>query len=171
MNGNRRCILLTPFCLYLAVLTWIILFKTLPPAVILAERYTAPVLNLRPFAIDFSTTDLVRTQFREIRDNILLFVPVGLYLGLLWPEKGWGRKLLFAFGVSFACEAAQYTLRIGSADVTDLITNSAGALLGLALYQLGTKLLGSRTEKVFTVGALACTFLLLGLMLLLLCLG
>ena len=82
-----------------------------------------------------------------------------------------GRKLLFAFGVSFACEAAQYTLRIGSADVTDLITNSAGALLGLALYQLGTKLLGSRTEKVFTVGALACTFLLLGLMLLLLCLG
>ena len=62
MNGNRRRLLLTLFCLYLAVLTWIILFKTLPPAVILAERYPEPVLNLRPFAIDFSTTDLVRTQ-------------------------------------------------------------------------------------------------------------
>lgn len=164
MSRWRKRMLTVLFLCYAAVLVWAILCKLQPPSEILAEQMDKPVLNLYPFRLDRSSPDLIRNQLREIRANILLFVPMGLYLSLLWGPGRGRRTLLTALAVSYSLEAAQYILRIGNADVTDLITNTAGALLGLGLYALFTKLLGKRTEGILTGVALVCTVAILTLM-------
>lgn len=62
--------------------------------------------------------------------NILLFVPLGMMLPILWRKFKKQRKtLLFGFGVSLVIELLQM-LTYRATDVNDLITNTLGAFLG-----------------------------------------
>ena len=65
--------------------------------------------------------------------NVLLFVPLGAFLPLLWDRfRRMKRTVLFGFGISLVIEAAQmFTYR--ATDVNDLITNTLGTLLGFFL--------------------------------------
>jgi len=164
MRGKRKGMLTVLFFIYLAVLTWAILFKMHAPTQILAERLPEPILNLRPFYRERTGAEFLSFQIQEIRDNILLFIPMGLYLSLLWRKGTWYGRLLAALAVSLALETAQYSLRIGRADITDLITNGTGALMGLGGCKLAEKLLGKRTESALTYTALVCTVLVLALL-------
>lgn len=68
--------------------------------------------------------------------NVALFVPLGWLAPALWPKYGGWRQLAgLGFGVSLLIEVIQiFSFRL--TDVDDLIANTAGALLGLALYRL-----------------------------------
>ena len=89
-------------------------------------------LNLIPFwgmAEDFRNSVL----------NVLLFVPLGMFLPVLW--QGFRKKqhtLLFGFGMSLLIEVLQiFTFR--ATDVNDLITNGIGTWVGFltADYAIG----------------------------------
>lgn len=85
-----------------------------------------PNISIVPFApmlYDLSGTFL----------NILLFLPFGLFLPLLWQRMHSFRWVaLWGFGLSLAIELLQiFTLR--ATDINDLITNTAGTLLGCLL--------------------------------------
>lgn len=64
--------------------------------------------------------------------NGIIFIPAGLLL----PQT-MKRKTIIAvcamLCISFILESLQYMLSIGSFDVTDLITNTAGGTLGIFL--------------------------------------
>jgi glycopeptide antibiotics resistance protein len=90
-------------------------------------------------------------------ENVLLFVPVGLFLGMLVPRWPWWRAGLVAAGTSIALEGAQYVLATGASDVTDVLGNSAGALAGLGLLALARRRLGDPTGRVLTRCAVAGT--------------
>lgn len=62
--------------------------------------------------------------------NVLLFVPLGVMLPVLWrPYRKPQKTILFGFGMSLAIEVLQiFTLR--ATDVNDLITNVLGTCLG-----------------------------------------
>ena len=79
--------------------------------------------NLRPFAHLFS-------DYRSSCLNVLMFVPLGIFLPLLWkPFRKLWRALLFGFGTSLMIELLQiFTYR--STDINDLMTNTFGTLLG-----------------------------------------
>lgn len=84
-------------------------------------------LNLIPFAGMLS--DLSGTLL-----NVILFVPLGLSLPVLWPkfQNQW-KTVLFGFCFSLAIELLQiFTLR--ATDINDLMTNTFGTLVG---YWLG----------------------------------
>ena len=74
--------------------------------------------------------------------NVILFVPFGVLVPLLWrPADDYRRLAARAAGSSLAIELTQLIigLTLGSrrtVDVNDLITNTAGALLGLLLLRL-----------------------------------
>jgi glycopeptide antibiotics resistance protein len=72
----------------------------------------------------------------EVLINLLLFVPFGLFLGLLAPWWSWRRLAGIAVVVSLAFEATQFVLAIGSTDVTDVLVNTAGALIGFGIVAL-----------------------------------
>ena len=71
--------------------------------------------------------------------NILLFVPLGMMLPILWNRFKTQRKtVLFGFGVSLVIELLQM-LTYRATDVNDLITNTLGAFLGFHCAKLFKK--------------------------------
>ena len=85
-----------------------------------------PNLNFQPFAYMFSDLDATLL-------NVLLFIPLGMALPLLWKSYGqWWKTLLFGFLFSTAVETLQlFTYR--ATDVNDLMTNTLGTLLGFLI--------------------------------------
>lgn len=66
---------------------------------------------------------------------MLLFLPLGVFLPILYAEFDGIRQIaLCAFALSLAIELAQM-FGLGITDVNDLMTNTAGACLGLFLYR------------------------------------
>ena len=74
--------------------------------------------------------------------NVIMFVPFGILLPLLWPATDAYRRIaLYATAASAAIELVQLVLgvTVGSrrtVDVNDLIANAAGALAGLLILRL-----------------------------------
>ena len=141
---SRRRILPALFVVYLVLLTWIVIWKLEVPFVGTGDLRQ---LKLVPFAP--STCDGASSP-SEVVVNILLFVPFGLYLGLLAPAWSWWRTTAIVAGASLAMEVLQYVLAVGSSDVTDLITNTAGGLAGLAVLAPARRRLGARTGVVMS---------------------
>jgi len=81
------------------------------------------------------------------KGNILLFVPLGILLPLVWWRLSFWKGLQIALAVSVSIEILQYVSRMWgsfrSADINDVILNLAGACLGLII---GTLLRLSRSR-------------------------
>lgn len=126
---------------YFVFLTWLILFK-LSLSISTFQNIAAwhGGVNLIPFNGTFDDTEMLA--------NIAVFVP---YCGLLAAA---GRKphfdlqLLTILATSLAFEGLQYVLSIGAADVTDVICNTFGGLLGLGIFIFFRKVFA---EKVMSV--------------------
>ena len=77
---------------------------------------------------------------RNARGNLLLFIPLGILLPLIWRRLRFWKGLQIAIAVSCSIELLQYVSRTwGSyrtADVNDFILNVLGAGLGLGLVTL-----------------------------------
>lgn len=71
--------------------------------------------------------------------NIGIFLPVGVFSALLWRKPRWWKSLAVGLGASTAIESIQYFIG-RSADVDDVLLNTAGALLGFWLFWLARAL-------------------------------
>ena len=88
-----------------------------------------PTLVLVPFR------DMISGPIDTIL-NIILFVPLGFFLPLLYKKYGHiGSVALVSFLLSLSIEIIQMFGR-GATDINDLITNTVGACLGFFIYQL-----------------------------------
>lgn len=67
--------------------------------------------------------------------NILMFVPLGFLLPIVFPKKcaSWPRVLFFSFCASLLTELVQLITQRGT-DIDDVIANTAGGLCGFALF-------------------------------------
>ena len=87
-----------------------------------------PRLSLVPFV------DMIKGPV-DTTLNVLLFLPLGVFLPILYAEFDGIRQIaLCAFALSLAIELTQM-FGLGITDVNDLMTNTAGACLGLFLYR------------------------------------
>lgn len=93
-------------------------------------------INLIPFAYMFS-------DYRNSLLNVLLFVPLGFFLPVLWKWfRSFWRTALFGLAFSLTIELLQlFTFR--ATDINDLMTNTAGTVLGWCLGRLLLKLFPS----------------------------
>ena len=122
----------TVLALYLLTLLWLVLLKTsLDLSSVLDLQMRS--LNLIPFA-DFS-----RVSLRGMIDNLIVFIPLGLLLSVNFKRVSFWRKLAFVFIFSLTAEIIQFVLAIGVTDITDVVTNTLGGLVGLVLYGFGNK--------------------------------
>lgn len=149
------------FLIYLALLVWIVLFKL---QFSIHNLDTVRSINLIPFYYDKD----VGTAFhlKEVLENLLLFVPMGIYLQMLLSKWRFHGKLIIIAGTSLLLEMVQYVLAIGRSDITDLLTNTAGGFLGLALYCIVAWLLRKRerADKLFFVLAVIASVVVIGLL-------
>jgi glycopeptide antibiotics resistance protein len=136
---------------YLLLLTGVVMFK-LPfysPA-----GDTARVVNLVPLAGSFDGHGGL--LWGEIAYNMALFVPLGVYLRTLsrWTLLG---QVAATAGLSCGFEVAQYSFALGVADVTDVIDNTLGGAVGMAVAAMLAKLFGGKASIVIAAVALVAT--------------
>jgi glycopeptide antibiotics resistance protein len=141
---RRRRVLIVLFVLYLVLLSWGVLYKF---DTWIGVGDVRRVIKLVPFVAGNS---LFASQPLEVLANLLLFVPFGVFLGLLAPGWRWRRQIAILAGTSILFETAQYVLAIGNSDITDVIVNTAGGLLGLVVLALARRWLGARADRVMT---------------------
>lgn len=70
--------------------------------------------------------------------NVAMFIPLGAMLPFVYPEKldKWGVVLPLALMVTTLIETIQFFLRLGQADLTDIVANVLGAAVGFLGYRL-----------------------------------
>ena len=149
------------FVIYLIVLFWILLFKFGVQFSYMERRS----VNLIPFNELFIANG--RLDLSEIILNIVIFVPLGIYAGVLFRKWTWANQLLFFFLTSLMFEALQFILRIGAFDITDIITNTSGWIIGLLIYEVIERLFNNRVRAknfiniVATIGTVVMVSLLI----------
>lgn len=155
---KRNTLTLVLFIIYLLALTWMILFKL---QFSIPDMHGERVVNLIPFLGSFGDGGMMR--FSEIRNNILVFIPFGIYLCMLKIPRPFVEKVLAIVGLTFVFEAIQFIFAIGRADITDVLSNTLGGIVGIGIYVLLSKALKGRTNQVINV--LAAVFTVLAVLL------
>jgi glycopeptide antibiotics resistance protein len=144
--------------IYLTVLGWIILLKLGVQFSYMEERK----INMVPFAHGYY-------RMMETIMNVAIFIPLGMYAGVLLRSKFFGFKLLFFFLTSLILEGLQYIFKFGTFDVTDLLTNTTGGIVGYLLYLAFSLLFTTRlkAQKSFNLIFGVGTILIIALLVLL----
>jgi glycopeptide antibiotics resistance protein len=119
---------------YLVILIWLVLFK-LQYNILSVFNIHHRSLNLIPFA----APSFVNGSFREMIDNVIIFIPLGLLLNVNFKKVEFLPKFAFVLVLSLTFEVIQFIFAIGATDITDVITNTVGGFLGLKLYDLSNK--------------------------------
>ena len=131
------------FAVYALLLFWAIMFKC---NMLIGDLFFGfRSITLIPFYTiirnAISDGEIGFGFFVETIGNIAVFVPLGVLLPLGGRKMDFGRVTLISAGVSIFFEVLQYTIAFGSSDITDVIMNTAGGMLGFALWRLfGSKL-------------------------------
>lgn len=156
MNAkSQKNITLGLLTVYLIVLTWIILLK-MQIDFSLLNNMNLRSINLIPYAGSLIVNGQV--DISEIILNIVAFVPFGIYLSMLKEEWSFIRKVIPIFGVSLVFEILQYIFAIGTSDITDLIGNTLGGIIGIVIFGLLSIVLKNKTISIINVLALIGTF-------------
>lgn len=114
------------FYVYVCVVVYFTLLPIVP-------TFDAPTYNLVPFR-DFIYS--FGDYEKQILYNILLFVPMGFFLPSI-RNLSLKKTVMIGFCISLAIEILQPWITLGRVcDVTDLITNTFGTLVGYGIYSL-----------------------------------
>lgn len=130
-----------------------ILLLTLQPIFICAPKIVRDEIrmyglpwNIKPFSLIIPQWKNVlagqRGAFRQFIGNIIMFIPVGILLPLLFKRaKKFLWALLFGFLFTLCIESLQFVLHVVGMsfrefDVDDLILNTFGAMIGFILYKI-----------------------------------
>lgn len=97
--------------------------------------------NLVPFTTISAYTEqlngpLVRIAFYNLAGNVVLFIPFGFFIPLVWPSfRKWGRMFIVALGIPLFIEGVQYFIG-RSTDIDDVILNALAILIGYLFYRI-----------------------------------
>jgi glycopeptide antibiotics resistance protein len=138
------------FICYLVLLVWIILFKL---QFNISDIDQIRRVNLIPFY--YSTASGNRFHISEVMDNVIIFIPFGVLLSMLYDKMNAGKKFILIFCTSLFLEIMQFILSIGSTDITDLITNSLGGIMGIVLYGLLVKVIKDKQKLDWVISVIA----------------
>ena len=152
-SENRNKLTIALFVIYMLLLTGVILFKL--PFFSSEISDGIRVINLIPFQGSFDDSGTI--DFREIRDNILIFIPLGIYICILKSKWPFMEKVLPIVALTLAFEAIQFIFAIGRSDITDVLDNTLGGVIGIGIYALLFKIFKNRTVKVVNILALVVT--------------
>jgi|UniRef100_N1ZZL6 glycopeptide antibiotics resistance protein len=152
MKKSEKRSFLVPFLfvIYMALLVWIILFKL---QFSISEIDKIRSINLIPF--HYKNEIGMNYHLKEVLENVAIFIPLGIYLCMFRHEFTVKVKIFFVFMISLLFEIFQYILAVGRTDVTDLITNTCGGVVGIALYCLIIRVFHNRKQVNLIITILA----------------
>lgn len=160
------------FSVYLLLFLWIIIFTYVSPLELFDQ--SRPVIrgvNLIPFheigQYLSGSANVSRTVvMNNILGNIVIFTPLGLYLPLLIKNNSVIKNVYAVALISLAIEIIQFVFAIGISDIDDIILNTVGGTLGIAIFSLLSFWIKDRV-KIRTLITVVSTILALPLLILL----
>lgn len=72
----------------------------------------------------------------NIGGNIIIFIPLGIYITLLTHNSKFTKTILWVFLFSLAIEIVQYIFKLGICDIDDVILNVLGGFIGTGIYKM-----------------------------------
>lgn len=157
MKGNRQQNLTKIlFAVYILILVWILLFKM---SLSIDELYKDRSINIVPFMGSVIVNG--RVDISEIVNNIVIFIPVGIYVCMLKKDWSFLRQTSVGFFISLGIEVLQFILAIGATDITDLIGNTFGGIVGIGVFYLFSKMFKDKANNIINILALVATILII----------
>ncbi|MER2105688.1 MAG: VanZ family protein [Solibacillus sp.] len=143
-------LLYSVFAFYLVILFGLLFMK--------AHSFSS--INLVPFhsigSYLFSDDKLLRAfAFSNVVGNIVLFVPLGVYLPLFIREKSILKNVLWIILISALVEILQFVFRVGASDIDDVILNGLGGFIGIIAYRILLKMFVDFSKVKFAVTLVA----------------
>ncbi len=157
--------LLSVFCIGLVVFVAWKGFKT-------GLRYSVALLLIEYIFLIFCSTVFFRTtselrkydfqpfwSYEAIQDgredllaenimNVVVFIPVGLLLGIAFKQMTWWKVLLIGCGISVTIESLQFFFMRGFSEVDDVMHNTLGCLLGYGIMTILRIIFNTRYNNV-----------------------
>ena len=99
------------------------------------ETDTRLGLDFNPFR-NYQSTQTLLWELPESILNLVLFVPVGFLLGVVFRHMTWWKVLLTGVCLSMSIEILQLTLQKGCCDFNDLISNTLGCMIGYGVFRM-----------------------------------
>ena len=127
--------------IYLGILIWLVVFK-LDFHILRVFDNQHRSLNLIPFAAP-AMSNQGGINYGDMVFNCLFFIPFGLLLNVNFKKPGFLPMLITILVFSISVETIQYIFAIGATDITDVMMNTGGGLLGLIIYILANKFICS----------------------------
>ena len=155
-DNKQRNLTKILFSVYFLLLVWILLFKM---SFSFEELHRSRSINIIPFA--GTATVNGRIHMTEIINNVIVFIPVGIYACMLKQEWSIIKKISVGFFISLGIEFLQFVLAIGATDITDLIGNTLGGIVGIGVFYLFSKFFKDKTNNIINILALIATILLI----------
>lgn len=128
-------------------------------------------LNLIPFRSITEylfSDDILSKSFAlsNILGNVVIFVPLGLYIMLMNKNKSIIVNTFIIALTSTLVEVAQFIFKVGAADIDDVILNTIGGFIGAILFYVIHLIFKSKTKSAISLiapigGILAFTILML----------
>lgn len=132
------------FAAYLALMLWLLFFQRSgwDSGYTYLEHFRYQT-NLIPFRTinEFighirSGTEYAALSARNLAGNVVMFVPLGVFMPMIWKKLRRLRNFLAAVVLAVVCvEVLQLVTMLGSCDIDDLISNVLGAAAGWQLYK------------------------------------
>lgn len=157
----KQCLFYFFLIVYIFLLAKVLLFKEVSPFDLFnADRTISRTLSLTPFKtiIDyFSSTHFnLWIALMNVVGNIVLFIPLGMYLQIFKRNKTILNCVALSCAISLCVEVTQYILGIGRTDIDDIILNTLGGLLGIFIYKIIYLLLKDENKTRTAVTFLYC---------------
>lgn len=83
----------------------------------------------------------------EMIMNVVIFIPLGVLLGLAFKDIKWKRAFIVSFGLSFCIETLQLLFNRGFAEFDDLFHNVLGSLLGFGFVPMMKQICENISKK------------------------
>lgn len=149
---------------YLIALIWIIIFKLQFSFENLPHIRN---INLIPFGESVIVNG--KMDISEIIQNALAFIPLGLFVHVLWEQKSFLKQFVPIICTTLLFEVIQFIFAIGATDITDFITNSLGGIIGIIIAIAISKMTRNNWVKLINIisliGAITLTLFIAVLLL------
>ncbi|MDF2942667.1 MAG: teicoplanin resistance protein VanZ [Herbinix sp.] len=125
-----------------------------------SQRASIRSINLIPFHsimgyLSGSSDTIRRFAFGNVVGNIVIFIPLGIYLPLFKKDKKLLVNLFLIFTVSLLVEIIQGLLGIGVSDIDDIILNCLGGVIGILVYKFLLFILRDENKVYATITILS----------------
>ena len=149
------------FGVYFILLVWLVLFKF---ATSLSAIPSIRGINLIPFYYSQETS----AHLTEVLYNIIVFIPLGVYVQIFKENWKTATKCMAVFSTSFLFEAVQFIFAIGASDITDIIGNTLGGIVGILFCIMMKKIAPKKFISLINVLGMLIEITAIGLLVLLL---